>query len=101
MGESSVTKNIPKSNVIARRKPLWMNKEALAKVKQKHHAWKRYQQTRDGLDYTEYIRARNDAKKAARKAVKTFERKLANNIKADPKSFWQYAKRKTTTKSRI
>ena len=33
------------------RKPLWMNRKALAKVRKKTESYKRYLETRDGREY--------------------------------------------------
>ena len=52
--------NIPKIQMNTTRKqkrPSWMNPSAVAKVKKKHAAWKRYLATRDGQAYNLYARA--------------------------------------------
>ena len=39
------------------RKPLWMNRKALAKVRKKTESYKRYLETREGRDYELYCKA--------------------------------------------
>ena len=50
-------------------KPLWINEKALKKVKKKYESFRRYMQTREGKDYLEYAKARNQAKSECRKAM--------------------------------
>ena len=57
---------------IKKRKPLWLNKSAISKVKKKNHAYHRYLQTREGQDYLEYAKARNQAKAACRRAIRDY-----------------------------
>ena len=101
--QESMERNIPKAkprqkNEEKPRKPLWMNRSATSKVKKKYHAWKRYTNTRQYHDYQMYCKARNEATREVRKAKKSFEKKLADEIKADPKSFWKYVRSKTKVK---
>ena len=89
-------KNIPKSKPRrtkgdnSKKKPLWMCKAALAKVKKKYHAWKRYTATKHYRDYEAYIKLRNEATSGVRSAKRQFEQKLAQEIKENPKGFWNY-----------
>ena len=86
------------------RKPgraLWMNEAALAKVRKKTAAFKRYLETKEGADYLEYARARNQARWACRKMKKEFEQKIAHESKSNPKAFYKYANNKLKVKSGI
>jgi hypothetical protein len=75
-----------------------MNERALKKVKKKHSAWIRYLNTKDGQDYQYYIRKRNDAQHAIRKARRQFEKDLAKDCKKNNKAVWNYVNsRKTRT----
>ena len=51
------------------RKPLWINKKALAKVRKKTESYKRYLETRDGREYEMYCKARNQARRATRQVI--------------------------------
>jgi hypothetical protein len=90
-----------RANPNSRKKPLWMNTAAIKKIKKKHAAWKRYLNTREGRDYTEYCRARNQAKWATRKAMRDFEKGIAKNAKTDPGGFYKYVRTKSTTRTGI
>jgi len=82
-------------------KPLWMNEVTLRKVRKKHSAWRRYVTTKEGRDYQEYCKYRNQAKWETRKAVKNFERSIAEESKKNPKACFKYFKSKTKTDTRI
>jgi hypothetical protein len=101
--QSEMDKHIPKVTVRAAKpgQPLWMNRNALTKVKKKTQAFKRYLQTREGVDYLQYARARNQARWECRKAEKDFERKIAMEAKQNPKAFFNYAKSKMKTKTSV
>ncbi|CAI9719750.1 Hypothetical predicted protein [Octopus vulgaris] len=52
-------------------------------------------------DYQAYIRTRNKATNACRKAKKKLEKMVATQAKKSPKSFWSYVKSKTKSKTGI
>jgi len=52
-------------------------------------------------DYNSYQSARNIAAKAIREAKRTFESKLASDVKKDSKSFWAYVMSKAKTKEKV
>ena len=97
---TSVSKNVPKSTN-RKQKSIWMNSNALAKVRKKRDAYQRYLATKDGKDYLAYTKARNQVKHHCRKTVKEFERSLANEVKRNPKAFYKYAKSKSKVKEHI
>ena len=80
---------------------LWLNEAALAKVKKKTAAYKRYQETKEGADHVQYARARNQARWACRSAKKSFEKKIANESKSNPKAFYKYANSKLKVRAGI
>ena len=100
--EATCRKNIPISEPKkGRKRPLWMNKTALTKVKKKHEAWKRYLQSESGEAYLEYTRARNQAKWHTRKAQRIYEQKIAKEAKKNPKQFWSYVNSKRKSQVNI
>ena len=79
---SLIQKHIPAVKISSKkRKPLWMNQSALTKVKKKQQAFQRYLSTKEGKDYLEYVKFRNQAKAACRHSVKAFERQLSKEAK--------------------
>ena len=86
--KASCKRHVPMiSQKDGKKRPMWMNQTALSKVKKKHHAWKRYLETKSGESYLEYTKARNQAKWETKKAKKAFEKMLAKNVKKILKSF--------------
>ena len=73
-----------------------MNKQALRKAKKKYHAWIGYLNTKSGVHYQRYIRARNESSHQSRK---DFEMKLSAETKTNNKGFWNYvnSRRKSRT----
>ena len=67
-----------------------MNDRALSRIKRKKEAFQRYKATRDGMDYLEYVKARNAAKTEIRKAVRDYEKEVAKLAKRNNKAFYKY-----------
>lgn len=70
-------------------------------MKKKKEAFKRYLETKEGKDYTIYVRARNQARWICRKAKNEFQKKLAHESKANPKAFYKYANSKLKMRSGV
>ena len=81
-----------------RKNPSWMNKSANSARKYKTKMLDRYRQSKSYNDLVEYKIAQNKAVKEYSKAKKQFERKLAKDIKSNPKSFYAYVRSKTKVK---
>jgi hypothetical protein len=64
-----------------------MTRKAMKKRKYKAEWWNRFRKLNSYNDYIEYKRANKDATSEFKRAKKSFERKLAKNIKKDPNSF--------------
>ena len=81
-----------------RKTPRWMNKVTKSAMKYKSRMWHRYRESRSYNDLVEYRRARNKAVKEYKKSKIEFEKKLAKDIKSNPKSFYAYVRSKTKVK---
>lgn len=94
---------IPKAKMTPQKwkRPLWMNKNALQRVRKKYWAWKRYSTTGQYKDYERYIKERNTSQKECTKLRKNFEQLIAREAKTNPKAFWSYIKNQTKAKSGI
>jgi hypothetical protein len=99
----AMERNIPKrkQKVREKLKPLWMNEKVLIKLKKKHAAYRRYLETREGEEYQQYARTRNQAKWACRAAVRDFEKDIAREAKTNPKAFFNYTNSKLKTTSSV
>ena len=70
------------------KKKLWMSYKALKYVKRKHKVFQKYKDTK----HRTCRQAANKASKELKKAKFNFEKKLADNIKNDSKSFYVYVR---------
>ena len=57
--------------------------------------------TKDVQNYQEFCRLRNQVRRLTRKAQKQYEKDIINQIKQNPKKFWQYAQAKMATRMGI
>ena len=78
-----------------------MNSQAFSKVQLKNRAYHQYLRTKDHNDYNIYVKYRNQAKRACRKAVSDYEYSLSKEVKSNPKAFFAYAKSKLKYASSI
>ena len=94
---------IPKKKIIKSKRiqPSWMSNKALRKIKKKYKLFKRFLKTKNGYDYLKYIEMRNSCKKEIRKAKRRHEKRIADDCKNNPKSFWKYVHEQTKSKQGI
>ena len=78
-----------------------MDEKVTASVKKKTEAYTKYRQYREGTDYINYRRSANRVKAEVRKAVRTFEKRIATEAKKNPKAFFNYARSKMKTRTGI
>ena len=100
---SLVTEYVPKrklSKKMSGKKPLWMNDKAYTKVRKKYYSHKRYRTTPEGENYSAYARDRNQANWEVKRAVREYEKKLALEVKQNPKAFYKYASSRLVPPSR-
>ena len=63
--------------------------------------WRVYKHTGNVEDYTNYKEALNLATNVIRKSKRTFEKKLAGNVKNDSKSFYAYVRSKQKVQDKV
>jgi hypothetical protein len=97
----AINRTTPLSGSGGRKGKSWMDRGTLDSVRKKHKLFRRWQETRDGQDYMNYIKERNKARKACRKAQRNLENKVASEAKTNPRAFWQYVKTKTQARSGV
>lgn len=83
-----------------RRAP-WMNKEVREALKAKRKSYQLYRRTGEGREYDSYTRWRNKAKSEVRRAVREYERSIAESSKRNPKLFYKYVNSKIKGNSTI
>ena len=80
---------------------LWFNRKVKTAIRRRNKKWTLYRTTGKDSDYKRYKECRNLVVKELRKARKAFERKLASDVKSNPKSFYRYVRSKSKTKDRV
>ena len=71
-----------------RSKKKHLSKESFRKIRYNPNMWRVYKHTGKDKDYDAYKEALNAATNEVRKSTRTFEQKLAQNIKSESKSFY-------------
>lgn len=97
-----VDKCIPRQSATGKsKKKPWVNKAAMDAIGKKRRDWKKYQMCKNDSNYQKYAASRNKATREVRSAKRYFEKQLALNINTDNKSFWNYVRSQSKTKSTI
>ena len=78
-----------------------LSKEAIRKIVYKQAMWRVYRHTRKDEDYTNYKEALNAAMTEIRQSKRSYEQKLACNIKRDSKSFYVYIRSKQNIRDKV
>ena len=78
------------------------DRKTLAAMKKKNHLWSKVRKNlATEEENLQYKRLRNKVKSLTRKSKKAFEKKIAKNLKNNPKAFWSYTQSKTKSRSSI
>ena len=78
-----------------------MTREAFRIKKKKCKLWKQYKLSGTKTDYSLYSKARNELRSLTRSLRKSYEEKIASNIKTNQKVFWKYVNSRLKSKSSI
>ena len=87
-----VPRKLMRGNV--RTPPPWMNETIREKARLKRLAFEEKKRKKDSISRDKYARTRNQVKWEVRKAVKLYEKKIAEDSKINPKAFYKYANSK-------
>ena len=99
--ESIIDKFFPLKKQGKRSRKKHLSKEAIRKIVFKQTMWTVYRRTRKDEDYANYKEALNLATIEIRKSKRTFEKKLAGNIKNYSKSFYAYVRSKQKVRDKV
>ena len=84
-----------------RKVPPWMTKKVLRIRKYKSVLWKKYHNSESYNDICEYKIILNKATSEYKIVKYSLKKKLANNVKTYPKSFYAYVRSKSKTKTSV
>ena len=82
-------------------KPKWCNDNVLTKIKSKKKTFYKYKNSGTEHDYQIYKEARREVKRETRRAVRSYEKKIASAVKEDPKEFYKYFNSKRRTNAQL
>ena len=99
--ESIIDKFVPFQKQGKRCRKKHLSKEAIRKIMVKQTMWRVYRRTRKEEDYAKYKEALNAATTEIRQSKRSYEQKLACNIKNDSKSFYAYVRSKQNVQDKV
>ena len=99
--ESIIDKFVPLKKQGKRSRRKHLSKEAIRKIVFKQTMWRVYRHTRKDEDYANYKEALKLATTEIRKSKRTFEKKLAGNIKNYSKSLYAYVRSKQKVRDKV
>ena len=101
--QCGIDKFIPKKQIKSRtrKRPCPSTPGLLHKVRLKRIAYKIYKKCRSAKNYNTYCKYRNQVKWETRKSVRAKEKKIAEQIKNNPKLFFQYVSSKLKSRDQI
>ena len=97
-----IEKYVPKTEItVGKTKAKWMTKEVRNQILVKERAWKRLKARKTHLRSEQYRVERNKANAMVKLAKIVFEKKLAGDIKLNPKHFWSFIRSRTKLKENV
>ena len=97
----SIENCIPLKNRRSDNKPLWMNKNIMRTIRKKRRLWNKYKTTNDYFEYLSYLDIQKQATKLIRSAKRKFERRIAKNMKKNPRQFYAHLNSKTKSRTNV
>ena len=98
---TSIEACIPLKDRRSQHRPLWMNTNAMRIIRKKRRLWRKYKSSSDHADYTAYLQIQKLTTKIIRGAKKKLERKLAKNMKKNPRQFYSYMNSNTKAGTQV
>ena len=99
--ESIIDKFVPFQKQGKRCRKKHLSKEAIRKIVLKQTMWRVYRRTRKEEYYANYKEELNAATTEIRQSIRSYEQKLACNIKNDSKSFYAYVRSKQNVQDKV
>ena len=85
---------VPRKLQSSRQYPVWFNKEIISTLKLKHKLWTRFKKDGSLNSYENFKTIRLKVKTMIEKAYKTYIQNTVEDIKINPKNFWNFVKQK-------
>ena len=94
-------KHIPTTTKQKKNKNLYITSKARNLRKKKRDSWDLYAKSNNPVDYARFAQLRNQLRGQTRRLRASFEHKLAQDLKSNPKAFWKYVRSRMKTTSKI
>ena len=94
-----IERHIPKKKYLSKKKPLWFNRTVRSAIKDKHKSWNKFNKNKSDTNWESYKEIRNNTCMIIKTAKMEFEDKITNEIKGNPKTFWNYVNSKSGSKT--
>jgi hypothetical protein len=79
----------------------WINRDLKNMVRNKKHAFQQLKRTQTEDNYRSYQNLRRSVKREVKKSKRTYEERIADNCKRNPKEFFKYVRNKKNVKESI
>jgi hypothetical protein len=96
-----INKFVPKRSGKVRKSQPWVNIEVKNAIRNKNKAWKAFKKCKSDQKWEEFKKIRNETNRLVNDSKVNFEQKIAQEIKTNPKQFWNYVRSKKRKKSRF
>ena len=93
--------HIPTTTKQKKNKNLYITPKARNLRKKKRDSWDLYAKSNNPVDYARFAQLRNQLRGQTRRLRASFEHKLAQDLKSNPKAFWKYVRSRMKTTSKI
>jgi hypothetical protein len=89
-----IEEEVPVFKHKSKNRKLWMNKETRLAIKDKNKAWNKYKKHKTQDNWESFTKCRNLTNRKVNNQKSQFEKKIADEIKTNPKQFWNYVNSK-------
>ena len=96
-----IEKHVPMRTRKKGSKPKWLDRDLSKLIEKKKKAWNRYKKTKTDENKAAYKSLEKQTKKAVKNKKNALERKVAKEVKGNPKSFYAYVNSSKRNRSKI
>ena len=82
-------------------RPKWLNQGTMRSICKKYKDWMKWRELKTSENYLAYAHIRNQTRWKTRKAIKSYDKNIAANIRTNPKLFWSYVNSKMKSRQPI
>ena len=99
--EKQIDEHVPMREHKNKKKPMWQTKKVIKHIRKKRKAWNKWKECGTKEREDNYKKEQRLVKLELENAKRDFERKMAEKIKDDPKTFYSYIRSKQRAKDEV